>query len=230
MTAEPVRDDDPERQGFDPSWRSFAAVQGGLVAGHALQAAADRVAGTPRALTTHFLGPLVPGAPFDTEVLPDRTAGTSSYRVEVRQGGALVALAQGVSVRPRSDEDRGPTRTYGAPGAAADLAEPVGTPGAGEPFAPPVELVPVSQHLEMRMLDDRRPASGGEPELNAWVRVRPASARWTPLVQLCLLADALPRPPSSCWRSPSGCRPSSSPSTSRAHRRRPAPGCGSGSG
>ena len=182
--------DHPSVEGFDPSWRSFAAVQGGLVAGYVLQAAADVVAGAPRACTTHFLGPVLPGTPVSAEVLPDRTSGTSSVRVELRQGGTLVALAQGLHVRARSATDSVGTRTYPGPGTAADLA--AGTPGEGQPFAPPVEFVPVSQHLEMRMLDDRRPASGGEPELNAWVRVRPASARWTPLVQLCLLADALP--------------------------------------
>jgi acyl-CoA thioesterase len=187
-----VRCTDAQLQGFDPSWRSFAAVQGGLVAGHMLQAAADVVAGAPRTFTTHFLGPVTPGAPVSTHVLHDRTAGTSSYRVEMRQGGTLVAVAQGLSVRPRSGPDPAPAQTYPGPGAAADLADVQGTPGAGQPFVPPVDVVPVSQHLEMRMLDDRRPASGGEPELNAWVRVRPASVRWTPLVQLCLLADALP--------------------------------------
>ena len=183
---------DPGSEGFHPSWRSFAAVQGGLVAGYMLQAAADLVAGSPRTFSTHFLGPVIPGTPVSTEVLPDRTAGTSSYRVEMRQGGTLVAVAQGLQVRARSGPDRAPTQTYRAPGAAADLAAVTGAPGVGRPFAPPVDFVPVSQHLEMRMLDDQRPASGGEPELNAWVRVRPASARWTPLVQLCLLADALP--------------------------------------
>ncbi len=183
---------DPGRKGFHPSWRSFAAVQGGLVAGHMLQAAADLVAGSPRTFTTHFLGPVMPGTPVSTHVLPDRTAGTSSYRVELRQGGTLVTVAQGLHVRARAGTDETPTQTYPAPGAAADLDADTGTPGQGEPFAPPVDFVPVSQHLDMRMLDERRPASGGEPELNAWVRVRPASARWTPLVQLCLLADALP--------------------------------------
>lgn len=192
VLTEPVRHTDPEREGFHPSWRSFAAVQGGLVAGHMLQAAADVVAGSPRTLTTHFLGPVIPGTPVSTQVLPDRTAGTSSYRVEMRQGGTRVAVAQGLHIRARSGPDRAPTQTYRAPGAAADLAAVTGTPGEGQPFAPPVDFVPVSQHLEMRMLDDRRPASGGEPELNAWVRVRPASVRWTPLVQLCLLADSLP--------------------------------------
>lgn len=183
---------DPGSEGFDPSWRSFAAVQGGLVAGHMLQTAADAVPGSPRTFSTHFLGPVTPGTPVRTEVLPDRTAGTSSYRVELRQGGTLVAVAQGLHVRPRTGVDGTPTRTWPAPGAAADLGADTGTPGQGEPFAPPVDFVPVSQHLDMRMLDERRPASGGEPELNAWVRVRPASALWTPLVQLCLLADALP--------------------------------------
>ena len=48
---------DPVSQGFHPSWRSFAAVQGGLVAGHMLQAAADVVPGFPRTFSTYFLGP-----------------------------------------------------------------------------------------------------------------------------------------------------------------------------
>ena len=185
-------DTDPQQHGFDPSWRSFAAVQGGLVAGYMLQAAADLVPGSPRTSTTHFLGPVAPGTPVSAHVLPDRTAGTSSYRVELRQGGTLVAVAQGLNVRPRSGPDPAPPRTYPAAGTAADLADLPDAPGVGQPFVPPVDVVPVSQHLEMRMLDDRRPASGGEPELNAWVRVRLASARWTPLVQLFLLADALP--------------------------------------
>ena len=57
---------DPGRKGFHPSWRSFAAVQGGLVAGHMLQAAADVVGGSPRTFSTHFLGPVTPGTPVST--------------------------------------------------------------------------------------------------------------------------------------------------------------------
>lgn len=192
VVDQPGQHTDPETEGFHPSWRSFAAVQGGLVAGHMLQVAADAVAGSPRTFSTHFLGPVTLGTPVSTEVLPDRTAGTSSYRVELRQAGALVAVAQGLHVRSRAGADEAPVQTYPAPGAPADLAAHTGTPSEGQPFAPPVDFVPVSQHLEMRMLDDRRPASGGEPELNAWIRVRPPSARWSPLVQLCLIADALP--------------------------------------
>lgn len=179
-----------EADGFDPSWRSFVAVQGGLVAGHMLQAAADVVAGTPRAFTAHFLGPVASGTPLSTSVLPDRTAGTSSYRAELRQDGNLLAVAQGLHVRVRPG-DSGPTVTYPAAGTAADLSS-TGTPGEGRLFVPPVDFVPVSQHLEMRMLDDQRPGSGGEPEMDAWIRLREGSARWSPLTQLCLLADALP--------------------------------------
>lgn len=59
MTSTAMSTTDPQIEGFDPSWRSFAAVQGGLVSGYLLQAAADVVAGTPRTFTTHFLGPVV---------------------------------------------------------------------------------------------------------------------------------------------------------------------------
>ncbi|MDP9165148.1 MAG: thioesterase family protein [Actinomycetota bacterium] len=150
------------------------------------------MAGSARTFTTHFLEPVIPGTPVSTPVFPDRTAGTSSSRVEMRQGATLVAVAQGLHVRGRSGPDPAPTQTCRAAGVAADLAAITGTPGDGQPFTPHVDFVPVSQHLELRMLDDRRPASGGEHELNAWVRVRPTSAQWTPLVQLCLLADSLP--------------------------------------
>jgi hypothetical protein len=71
----------------------------------------------------------MPGTPVSTQVLIDRTAGTSSYRVELRQGVTLVAVAQGLHVRARPGTDRAPTQTYRAPGAAADLAAVAGTPG-----------------------------------------------------------------------------------------------------
>ncbi len=50
---------------FDPSWRSFASTQGGLLAGHLLAAAADATGARPRAVTAHYLG----GVPSDADVV-----------------------------------------------------------------------------------------------------------------------------------------------------------------
>ncbi len=181
---------------FDPSWRSFSAIQGGLLVGHMLSAAvtaaaeptssatdAGRSSTVARAVTAHLLAPVRPDRSAVVSVKPDRTGSTSSIRVEIRQRNALVALAQ-VLTRATPADRRGGT----APLPPAPTAP--GNPADGDPFELPTDYVPVGQHLQIRALDGTRPhGTGTEPRLHAWVRV---TAELPPLVALGVLADALP--------------------------------------
>ena len=137
---------------LDPSWRSSPRCRAGWSRGTCCRRPPTRCRD---AAGLHDPLPRAggPGEPISTEVLPDRTAGTSSCRVELRQGGTLLAVAQGLHVRARTGAA---ATTWPAPGVAADLD--AGTPGEGELFTPPLDFVPVSQHLENA--DARRSAAG----------------------------------------------------------------------
>lgn len=175
LTASPAR-----RLTFAPSWRSFTSTQGGLVIGHLLAAAADLTGAAPRAVTAHLLGGVVPDVEAVVTAAADRTGRTGSVRGELRQDGALRAVAQVLT-------------SAGVPGPATESG---GVPAGprledGEPFELPRDYVPVGEHTEIRALGSSRPLGGGEePRLHAWVRIRGADLE--PLVQLGVLLDALP--------------------------------------
>lgn len=165
---------------FDPSWRSFSSTQGGLVAGHLLAAAAELTGGAPRAVTAHLLGGVAAGVEAVVTADADRTGRTGSVRSELRQDGALRAVAQVLTSAVPPPPVRETYPATAAPG-----------PEDGEPFELPRDYVPVGEHTEIRALDASRPLGGGsEPRLHAWVRVRGDALE--PLVQLGVLLDALP--------------------------------------
>lgn len=163
------------------SWASIAGgVQGGLVAGLLLPTdAPDGV----RAATVHFLRRVEAGVPAERAVQEDRGGSTRSLRAELSQSDRLVAVAQVLAVPV----------TAGAPPLHVTVgAEAVGSPADGKPFDGLAPFVPFAQHLEIRALGDDMPLAGGpHPRLQAWVRLRPAVSL-PPLVQLAVLADALP--------------------------------------
>lgn len=180
MTLAAPVDGTPLRLAFGPSWRSFTSTQGGLVVGHLLGAAAALTGSSPRAVTAHLLGGVVPDVEAIVEAAADRTGRTGSVRSELRQDGGLRAVAQVLTAA-------------GSPAPVAEQYPRAAGPalGDGEPFELPRDYVPVGEHLEIRALGASRPLGGGdEPRLHAWVRVR--DAELPPLVQLGVLLDALP--------------------------------------
>lgn len=164
---------------FDPSWRSFSSVQGGLLVGHLLDAAAGLAGAPPRTVSAHLLGPVQAGAEVTAEASVDRPGRTASVRSALHQDGATRAVAQTLTVAV-------PASRVVAPGSSV-LAD---HPEDDEPFALPRDLVPIADHTEIRALGSARPLAGGEePRLCAWVRIHGELA---PLVRLGVLLDALP--------------------------------------
>ena len=160
---------------FDPSWRSFSHVQGGLVVGSLLAAAADLAGAAPRAVTAHLVAGVAPDTATTVEAVADRTGTTGSVRATMSQEGRPAAVAQVLTLAR-------PLR----PGAPA----PVPAVADGVPFRLPRELVPIADHTSIRALGPTRPLAGGdEPRLTAWVRI---DGDLEPLVRLGVLLDALP--------------------------------------
>ncbi|WP_157970812.1 thioesterase family protein [Nakamurella deserti] len=178
---------------FDPTWRSFSAVQGGVIVGSLLRAARGAVmdrSGRPavvRTATAHFLEAVLPDEPVVPSVRLNRLGSTSSVHAEAWQGDALRALAQVLVTTARDQDD--PTPVV----ADADLPTGFRTPDDAEPLAVPPDFVPFTRHLDVRAVGAGRPLAGGpEPRLTAWIRPRDRAALAGPLVQLGVVADALP--------------------------------------
>lgn len=179
---------------FDPSWRSFSSVQGGLVVGSLLRAARGLVMdrsgrrAVVRTATAHFLEAVTPDEPVTPEVRLNRLGSTSSVHAEAWQGGSLRALAQVlVTTAPDSGDDA--TSVVGG----VDLPPGFVSPADAVPLALPLDFVPFTGHLEFRAVGPHRPlARGPEPRLTAWIRMRDSAGVAGPLVQLGVLADALP--------------------------------------
>lgn len=178
---------------FDPSWRSFTAVQGGVVLGRLLRAARGAVldaGGRPtvvRSATAHFLAAVVPGVGVRPEIRPDRLGSTSSVRAQAWQGDTLRVVAQVLLTAPAGTD----VPTEPLPG--LDLPPGFTTPDGAEPMTLPLDFVPFTRHLEFRAVGPGRLLAGGpEPRLTAWIRARDSADLAGPLVQLGVLADALP--------------------------------------
>lgn len=171
----------------DPSWRSFSGLQGGVVVGQLLAAAA--ITGrAPRAVTAHLLRAVVPDVDAVATATADRTGTTGSVRVELRQEDALCAVAQVLTL------DRLPSPVVEAPPGELPRVED------GVPFELPRDLVPIADHTEIRALGPSRPLGGGpEPRLHAWVRIH---GEPDPLIRLGALFDALPPSLFAVWRAP----------------------------
>ncbi|MGY1619458.1 thioesterase family protein [Geodermatophilus sp. SYSU D00691] len=171
-----------------PSWRSFVGIQGGVVVGHLLAAAARSSGRAPRAVAAHLLRSVAADADVDVSAVPDRTGTTGSVRAELRQGGALAAVGQVLTL------DRPPSPVVEVPPGPLPAVED------GEPFRLPRELVPIADHTEIRALGTSRPLAGGpEPRLHAWVRIH---GEPDPLVRLGVLMDALPPSLFAVWTAP----------------------------
>lgn len=177
---------------FDDSWRSFSAVQGGVVLGRLLRAARGAVldrAGRPavvRSATAHFLAAVAPDTEVRPEIRMDRLGATSSVHARAWQGESLRVVAQVLLTGPVADDATAPL-----PG--VDLPAGFTGPEQAAVMELPPDFVPFTRHLEFRAIGPGRPLAGGsEPRLAAWIRVRASAAPAGPLVQLGVLADALP--------------------------------------
>lgn len=149
---------------LDRTWWSWAGPHGGVLAGLLLQAAAklagDRV---PRALSVQFLVPPAQGR-LDLTAQVLREGGSSSVvRAELRSpDGPLAATAVLTSARSRAG-----TGSY-------DVVPAPVVPGPQNcpPFAPPVEFVPFSSHVQYRIVGAVPLSGSPTAELTAWVRTR----------------------------------------------------------
>lgn len=177
---------------FDSSWRSFSAVQGGVLIGQLASEAARLTqryapARPPavQAVSAHFLSRFAVDTNAHVELHTDRLGSTSSVRAEMWQSGVRRVVAQ-VLLVPAADAGAG--RWFGPSRSTDELAGP----DDGEPLELPRDYVPVSQKYEIRALGRERPLGGGScPRLAGWVRLREVDAL-DPLVQLGILVDALP--------------------------------------
>ena len=179
---------------FDPTYRSFDTVQGGLIVGHLMRAAADFVRAGQRsaphvgvrAVSAHFLSGVEVDVEARTQVRSNRLASTSSVVAEMWQDTAQRVTAQVLVTSNPSDGQH--TRFTPADRSGIDF----GNPETAEPFEVPADFSPVSQKYEIRALGAERPFLGGDsPRLAAWVRLKDPLAT-DRMVQLGTLADALP--------------------------------------
>ena len=174
--------------GFDASWRSFNAVQGGVLLGHLTSEAARLAARhsparppTVAAVSAHFLSRFAVDTTAHVELHADRLGATSSVRAELRQSGVRRVVAQVLLVT-----GTGSGTWFTGPG------EQFAGPDDGEPLELPADYVPVGQKYEIRALGRERPLGGGtRPRLTGWVRLREGAAV-DPLVGLGVVVDALP--------------------------------------
>jgi acyl-CoA thioesterase len=174
---------------WDASWRSFTAIQGGLIVGDAMAAAVRALPSAGgrrplvRASTTHFLAAVAPAVEVTAQVRPDRVGSTSSLRSETWQAGSLRAVTQVLTI-----SEAGSSTTH-----EGDLPEGFVLPKDAEPWVQPAEFVPFTAHLEFRAVGAARPLGGGpEARLTAWVRLREPADLPDEVVQLGVLADCLP--------------------------------------
>jgi acyl-CoA thioesterase len=178
----PAGPGEPVAVGIDPGWNSWTGLHGGYITALAAGAAAARVPGQAlRSVQAVFLRP-VTGRRAIIGVQAVRAGGTSSVLdadVTDDAGRAalrLRALLGSGAAGPRYDEQS-------APAAPA--------PGDCPPFRFPVELVPFTQHLDVRPAGTARPLAGGDTaELLAWIRLQ--RRELTGPQALLVLADALP--------------------------------------
>lgn len=167
----------------DRSWWSWAGPHGGLLAALALRAASG-LAGpgrTPRALTVQLLQ-----APDDA-LLPSadliREGGASSTVSSALRGADGTPAVNAVLTSGRSGGGGTPYTAVPAP----DVPGPDGC----APVDLPVDVVPYTQHLELRPAAGTLPFAGGSvAEMVAWVRLIDDDPLDT--AALTVLADSMP--------------------------------------
>lgn len=180
---------------WDATWRSFSAVQGGVVVGGLLGAALRAATGPPgrthrvRTAAVHLLAPVAPEQALALRAAPDRLGATASVRVTAHQQERLCAVAQ-VLVSAEAGPGGDATQRIDGPRLPAGFVGP----HDAQPMELPVDFVPVSQHVGLRSVTAVRPltAPGDEPRFTVWVRVRPSAGVADELLALGLVVDVLP--------------------------------------
>ncbi|MFF7853380.1 acyl-CoA thioesterase domain-containing protein [Streptomyces sp. NPDC007904] len=177
----------------DPRWWSWEGAHGGWVAGAALTAVRDVLAGgglPVRSLSTHFLAPVGAGALRFSGTAPATGRRTATCLFTGHQDGEAVVLGSALF---------GPGRT--GPAYEGLMAPRVPEPDDCAPLDLPVELAPFARQLEIRPATADRPLSGGpRAELVAWVRFR--DGRALDAAAVATLADALPPALYARWTAP----------------------------
>ncbi|WP_170286148.1 thioesterase family protein [Nocardioides rubriscoriae] len=174
---------DAGRAILEQDWFSWSGPHGGLVAALCLRAGLPLLGEgrSPRSLTVLLLETAAAGT-LELTASPVREGGSSAVvAVEAGAPGAgTVARATLVGGRSR-----------GTSALSAVPAPAVPAPEDCPELELPVELVPFTQHLQLRAATPARPMSGGDlAELVAWVRFRadvPLDA-----AALTVLVDAMP--------------------------------------
>jgi acyl-CoA thioesterase len=148
---------------LDDAFRGVGGPSGGLLAALVLAAAAERLAGTPRTLTLHYLRRAHAGD-IEIRLEPLRQGrSTTVSRAELWQDGSAFATGIGAWASSR------PARASW-PLAAPAVPPPEDVPAALMP-SPPVP--PIFQHLELRPAIGPPPFTGaGEALTGGWLRLR----------------------------------------------------------
>ncbi len=166
---------------IDPSLWSWAGPHGGLLAAIALDSAAEVVAAdhVPQVLSAQFLA----GAgdrPLELAAQVLRAGGSSDVvRVDVTAGGEPVLTTTATFARPRP----GGTSYDAVPAPAAP-------PPDDCPLVAPVDLVPFTQHLQIRRVGHGPVEGGDTATLVAWVRWADADQP-VDVAALVVMTDAL---------------------------------------
>jgi hypothetical protein len=158
----------------------FGALHGGVVLAALTQAMqrADGEPGAVRSLTGRFHRPITgPVAITVSRPRPGRvTAEANDQSTDSNLASASLVAS--------------PARTASFPGLGPDFP-PAAPLEECEPFAVPVEFVPISAYMEIRPVGPNRPYAGCErPELTAWVRLS-EDDRPPDLHRMIVLLDAL---------------------------------------
>lgn len=166
-------------------WGQGRTLYGGITAALATHAALRAMPDLPplRSAQYSFVGPAAGPLTFSVELLR-RGRSTAVVSVDCRTAEGLAARAMlvfGAARDSRLERD--------------DMPMPeVPAPDALEPFhRKPPKGLGFPQHFEMKLAAGGRPASGGDPQLLVWSRLREEEGV-EPLIALIALADALPPP------------------------------------
>jgi acyl-CoA thioesterase len=169
---------------IDPSWHTGRGAFGGLVAAATLRSMTEDVADVarvPRSLTVHFCAPAAGDVALATEVVRIGSRVTHAT-ARVASDGKAASIASASFCKDRPD-------ALAYQHAAMPEVEP-----ASEVSALPAGFggVPAFfQHFDVRFCGATRPfASGAEPTVAAWVRLREPAAIDAPLA--AMLLDVLP--------------------------------------
>ncbi|MER7670565.1 thioesterase family protein [Kitasatospora sp. NPDC096128] len=174
---------DVELPALDPTWWSWSSAHGGLLAAIMMRHARRQTGTmTQRSLHASFLAPVTTAPLRLSTEIQQRNMSSVVTRSTLFHDGVPSVTATSLFADSHPGEDV----LYRSPQA------PV-VPGVDDcpelDMSP--ELIPVAQHLSIRMATDVRPLSGGdEPRLTAWIRLK--NLDLGPAEAAVVLLDSMP--------------------------------------